>query len=163
MKKLAQKDLYNIENKRNEYSDKILHFTNHIAATAGKYAQGYAINAGSLGLLTRFERDCLLGTVSGDGHEWGIATLPLLNIPCGTYFYDSVGNYSDIAGAATADMTRTRKEHYGFAVDIAFLTAYNSIPSGDGALASPILAFNVSSANASYGLPVQVTAPIPTV
>ena len=162
VKKLAQKDLYNIENKRNEYNDKILHFTNHIATAEGKYAQGYAINAGSLGLLTRFERDCLLGTVSGDGHEWGIATLPLLNIPCGTYFYDSVGNYSTTAGAATADMTRTRKEHYGFAVDIAFLTAYNSVPSGAGALASPILAFNVSNVDASYGLPVQVTAKIPT-
>lgn len=162
VKKLAQKDLYNIENKRNEYSDKILHFTNHIAAAEGKYAQGYAINAGSLGLLTRFERDCLLGTVSGDGHEWGIATLPLLNIPCGTYFYDSVGNYSAIAGAATADMTRTRKEHYGFAVDIAFLTAYNSVPSGESALASPILAFNISSENAHYGLPVQQVAPVPT-
>ena len=113
-------------------------------------------------MLVRFERDCLLGTVSGDGHEWGIATLPLLNIPCGTYFYDSVGNYSGIAGAATADMVRTRKEHYGFAVDIAFLTPYNSVPSGEGALASPILAFNVSSEDAHYGLPVQVTAPLPT-
>lgn len=161
VKKLAQKDLYNIENKRNEYSDKILHFTNHIAAANGKYAQGYAINQGSLGMLTRFERDCLLGTVSGDGHEWGIATLPLLNIPCGTYFYDSVGDYHTIGGDSTADMTRTRKEHYGFAVDIAFLTAYNSVPSGEGALASPILAFNVSNEGASYGLPVQVTSPIP--
>ena len=104
----------------------------------------------------------MLGTVSGDGHEWGIATLPLLNIPCGTYFYDSVGNYSAIAGAATADMTRTRKEHYGFAVDIAFLTAYNSVPSGEGALASPILAFNISNENAHYGLPVQQVAPVPT-
>ena len=156
VKKLAQKDLYNEVNKRNEYNDKILHFTNHLGAAAGKYAQGYAVNAGSLGMLTRFERDCLLGTVSGDGHEWGIATLPLLNLPCGTYFYDSVGNYADIAGAATADMVRTRKEHYGFAVDIAFITAYNSVPTGDGALASPILGFNISSEDASYAKPVFV-------
>lgn len=155
LRKLAQKDLYNVVNKRNEYSDKIVHFTNHIAASAGKYAQGYAINSGSLGMLIRFERDCLLGTTSGDGHEWGIATLPLLGIPCGTYFYDSVGDYSGIAGAATADMVRTRKEHYGFAVDIAFLTAYNSKPSDDGALASPILGFNISSTGAAYALPVQ--------
>ena len=156
LKKLAQKDLYNEVNKRNEYSDKIVHFTNHIGAAVGKYAQGYAINSGSLGMLTRFERDCLLGTVSGDGHEWGIATLPLLNMPCGTYFYDSVGNYSDIAGAATADMVRTRKEHYGFAVDIAFLTSYNSKPSGGDALPSPILGFNISSEDASYAKPVYV-------
>lgn len=153
MRKLQQHGLYNDVNKQNEFGTKIVHLTNNIAAVEGKYAQGYAVNAGSLGMLTRFERDCLLGTVSGDGHEWGIATLPLLNMPVGTYFYDSVGDYNAIAGAATADMTRTRKEHYGFAVDVAFLTAYNSALS---TLASPILAFNVSSEDAVYAKPVVV-------
>lgn len=153
MRKLQQHGLYNDVNKQNEFGTKVVHLTNNIAAAGGKYAQGYAVNAGSLGMLTRFERDCLLGTVSGDGHEWGIATLPLLNMPVGTYFYDSVGDYNAIAGAATADMTRTRKEHYGFAVDVAFLTAYNSASS---TLASPILAFNVSSKDAVYAKPVVV-------
>lgn len=153
MRKLQQHGLYNDVNKQNEFGTKVVHLTNNIAAAGGKYAQGYAVNAGSLGMLTRFERDCLLGTVSGDGHEWGIATLPLLNMPVGTYFYDSVGDYNTIAGAATADMTRTRKEHYGFAVDVAFLTAYNSAPS---TLASPIQAFNVSSEDAVYAKPVVV-------
>lgn len=152
MRKLQQHGLYNDVNKQNEFGTKVVHLTNDIAA-GGKYAQGYAVSAGSLAMLTRFERDCLLGTVSGDGHEWGIATLPLLNMPVGTYFYDSVGDYKDIAGAATADMTRTRKEHYGFAVDVAFLTAYNSSPT---TLASPILAFNVSSEDAVYAKPVVV-------
>lgn len=156
MRKLQQHGLYNDVNKQNEFGTKIVHLTNNIAAAENKYAQGYAVNAGSLGMLTRFERDCLLGTVSGDGHEWGIATLPLLNMPVGTYFYDSVGDYNTIAGAATADMTRTRKEHYGFAVDVAFLAAYNSKPSGVGALPSPILAFNVSSEDAVYAKPVVV-------
>lgn len=125
------------------------------AVTAGSnlYARGYAISKGSLGMLTRFERDCLLGTVSGDGHEWGIATLPLLGLPVGTYFYDSVGDFSGIGGAGTADMVRTRKEHYGFAVDIAFVTAYNSDPTHN---ASPILSFNISSEDASYAKPVFV-------
>lgn len=154
MRKLQQHGLYNDVNKQNEFGTKVVHLTNNIAAAEGKYAQGYAVNAGSLGMLTRFERDCLLGTVSGDGHEWGIATLPLLNMPVGTYFYDSVGDYNAIAGAATADMTRTRKEHYGFAVDVAFLTAHNS--SAPSTLASPILAFNVSSKDAVYAKPVVV-------
>lgn len=153
MRKLQQHGLYNDANKQNEFGTKIVHLTNNIAATAGKYAQGYAVNAGSLGMLTRFERDCLLGTVSGDGHEWGIATLPLLNMPVGTYFYDSVGDFSAIAGAATADMKRTRKEHYGFAVDVAFITAYNS---DADTLPSPILAFNISSEDATYAKPVFV-------
>jgi len=153
MRKMQQHGLYNDVNKQNEFGTKVVHLTNNIAAVGGKYAQGYAINAGSLGMLTRFERDCLLGTVSGDGHEWGIATLPVLNMPVGTYFYDSVGDCNTIAGTATADMTRTRKEHYGFAVDVAFLTAYNSSPS---TLASPILAFNVSNEDAVYAKPVVV-------
>lgn len=150
MRKLEQKGLYNEVNKQNEFGTKIVHFTNNLAAAAGKYAQGYAVSAGSLGMLTRFERDCLLGTVSGDGHEWGIATLPLLNMPVGTYFYDSVGDFNTMAGAATADMVRTRKEHYGFAVDVAFMTAYNSAPETNP---SPILAFNVSSEGAAYDKP----------
>lgn len=153
MRKLQQHGLYNDVNKQNEFGTKIVHLTNNIAAVGGKYAQGYAVNSGSLGMLTRFERDCLLGTVSGDGHEWGIATLPLLNMPVGTYFYDSVGDFSAIAGAATADMKRTRKEHYGFAVDVAFITAYNSDPD---TLPSPILAFNISSQDATYAKPVFV-------
>ncbi len=153
MNKLAQHGLYNDVNKQNEFAGKIVHLTNHLAAAEGKYAQGYAVNQGSIGMLTRFERDSLLGTVSGDGHEWGMATLPLLNLPVGTYFYDSVGDYSGIAGEATADMVRTRKEHYGFAVDVAFVTAYNSDPETNP---SPILAFNVSSENAAYGKPVVV-------
>lgn len=159
MRKLAQHGLYNDVNKQNEFGNKVVHLTNNMALSAGKYAQGYAINSGSLGFMTRFERDCLLGTVSGDGHEWGIATLPLLNIPCGTYFYDSVGDYSAIAGAATTDMTRTRKEHYGFAVDIAFMTAYNS---DKAKLASPIIGFDISSENAHYAVPVQQVVAPPT-
>ena len=159
MRKLAQHGLYNDVNKQNEFGNKIVHLTNNMALTAGKYAQGYAINSGSLGFMTRFERDCLLGTISGDGHEWGIATLPLLNIPCGTYFYDSVGDYHEIAGAATTDMVRTRKEHYGFAVDVAFLTAYNSDPD---TLPSPIINFTISSENAYYAVPVQQVVAPPT-
>lgn len=159
MRKLAQHGLYNDVNKQNEFGNKIVHLTNNMALGSEKYAQGYAINSGSLGFMTRFERDCLLGTVSGDGHEWGIATLPLLNIPCGTYFYDSVGDYHDIAGAATADMVRTRKEHYGFAVDVAFLTSYNS---NSETLASPIIAFDISSENAHYAVPVQQVVAPPT-
>jgi hypothetical protein len=153
MRKLQQHGLYNDVNKQNEFGNKIIHLTNNLAAAGGKYAQGYAVNAGSLGMLLRYERDCLLGTVSGDGHEWGIATYPVINMPVGTYFYDSVGDYSAIAGAATADMTRTRKEHYGFAVDVAFITAYNS---DRATLPSPILSFNVSSEDAVYAKPVVV-------
>lgn len=151
MRKLEQKGLYNEVNKQNEFGNKIVHLTNNIAAASGKYAQGYAVNSGALGMLTRFERDCILGSRTGDGHEWGIATLPILNMEVGTYYYDKAADGSGLAGAASADMTRTRKEHYGFAVDVAFITSYNSDAENN---ASPILAFNVSSEGAVYADPI---------
>lgn len=145
IRKLSQKGLYNAVNKQLEYNDKILHFTNSISNDSEKYATGYAVTDGSLGLLFRFERECLLGTRARTGHEWGIENLPLLNIPVGTYYYESVGDYNAIAGDATADMTRNLKQHYGFAVDVAVVTAYNSDPS---TLASPIIKFQVESGSA---------------
>ena len=161
--KLAQKDIYNSVNKRNEWSDKIFHFSNSIAPKENVYAQGFAINEGSIGILTRFERECLRGTTSRTGHEWGITTLPVLNIQCGTYYYESVGDYSGIAGAASADMTRVMKEHYGFAVDVAFVTAYNSHPDATSsggttipAQASPFIKFEIGSTGALYGETVVV-------
>lgn len=126
--KLAQQGVYNDKNKQLEYLDKTLHYTNRITNAANVFASMFAVQSGSLGLLTRFEREALLNTRARTGHEWSVDTLPMLNFPIGTYFYDSVGDQSAIAGAATADITRGRKEHYGFSVDVAYLTPYNSDP-----------------------------------
>ena len=146
--KLKQSDLYNEVNKRNEWADKTIHISNNFSQDNNVYTKGYIVNRGSVGMLLRYERDCLMRTRSADGHEWDIVNLPIVNIPVGTYFYDSVGDYHNIAGAATADMTRTRKEHYGFAVDVAFVTAYNSDAEHRP---SPILAFAVDKTkNALY-------------
>ncbi len=141
IRKLAQEGLYNDKNKQLEYSDKVLHFTNEITNAEGKYGTAYAVTDGMLGLLFRFEREALLGTKARTGHEWGIENLPLLNIPCGTYYYESVSDVSGIAGAATADLTRGLKQHYGFAVDVAVITPYNSDPSKN---ASPIIQLQVA-------------------
>lgn len=155
--KLKQSDLYNDVNKRNEWADKTIHISNNFAADNNVYTKGYIVNRGSVGMLFRYERDCLMRTRSRDGHEWDIVNLPIVNIPVGTYFYDSVGDYSAIAGAATADMTRTRKEHYGFAVDVAFVTAYNSDAENRP---SPILAYAVDKTkNALYAKNVLAYTP----
>lgn len=152
IRKLAQRDLYNIENKTLEYSDKILHFSTRIPNAETDFANFFGVQAGSVGILTRFERESILGTKMADGTEWGIDTLPLLNFPIGTYFYESKGDFSAIAGASTADLTRARKEHYGFAVDVAVLTPYNSDPT---TIAMPIMQFAIQKGTA--GTPVYVT------
>lgn len=163
IRKMAEKGLYNEINKTLEYSDKILHFTTRLTNAEGKFASAYAVQGGSVGMLHRFEREALLGTRARTGHEWGIEILPMLNMPVGTYFYDSVGDYSAIAGAATADMTRVRKEHYGFSVDVAFITAYNSSPS---TLASPIMKIEIAEETAADTMQVVIANttenPIPT-
>ena len=140
IRKLAQHGLYNDQMKYMEYSDKILHFSNTISNAANKFGTGYMVEAGNLGILTRVERESILRSTTGDGHEWDIDTLPLLNLPVGTYYYDEVEDVSTM-GAHVADLTRARVEHYGFAVDVAFVTAYNSSPA---TLPNPILAFDIA-------------------
>lgn len=157
LNKLRQHGPNNDINKNNEFDGKTFHFTNNMTAVNGKYAQGYAINEGSLGMLTQFERECILSTKARTGHEWDIVTLPFVGIPCGSYYYESVGDFHTIAGAASADMDRVKKEHYGFAVNVAFVTNYNSDKTTK---AQPILAFNVSSVDAVYGKPVQIVNPV---
>lgn len=154
IRKMAEKGLYNEVNKQLEYSDKVLHFTNEVTNGSQKFATGYAVTDGMLGMLFRFERECLLGTKSRTGHEWGIENLPMLNIPVGTYYYESVGDYNEIAGEATADMTRNLKQHYGFAVDVAIITAYNSAPS---TIASPIIKFEIATEAATDAQKVVIT------
>lgn len=143
IRKLEEQGLYNDKNKQIQYSDKILHFTNRLANAANKIATFYAVNGGSVGMLFRQERDSILRSMTGDGHEWDIDTLPMLGVPVSTYFYDGVADKNAIAGAATADLTRTRVEAYGFSFDACYVTAYNS---SAGSLASPFMKFNIADA-----------------
>lgn len=142
IRELAQSGLYNAENRQLQYMDKVFHFTNQLTNAALTYGTGFAVNEGSVGMLTRFEREAVLGTRSATGHEWGIENLPMLNIPVGTYFYESVGDFSAIGGAATADLTRARKEHHGFSADIAFVTPFISDRVNR---AMPIIRFEVAT------------------
>lgn len=137
---LTEKGLYNEVNKQLQYSDKVLHFTNRITDGVGVAATGFAVNAGSVGMLRRLEREAILRSVARTGHEWDVERLPIVDLEVGTYYYESVGDFSAIAGAATADMDRARKEHYGFAVDLAFMTRYNSQPGVDP---EPIIQFEI--------------------
>lgn len=145
VRKLAEKGLYNETNKQIQYADKIWHWSNRVANAADRYATGFAVPQCTVGMLSRFEREALLRTRVRTGHEWDIDTLPMLNMPVGTYYYESVGDFSGIAGAATADLTRAKKEHYGFSVDVAFLVAENSDAANEP---SAILKFDIKTEGA---------------
>lgn len=124
--RLKQFGANNSQDKSNEYMGKTLHISNGLANEAGAFASVFAVEQGQTGMLFRFDREALANRVMADGTTWDTTTLPMLGIPCGTYFYESKGDFSGIAGAASADMTVAYKQHFGFSVDIAFMTPYNS-------------------------------------
>jgi len=151
LNKLSEYGLYNEKDKQYQYQDKVWHFTNRVINGAGKYATGYVIQDGAIGMLLRYEREAFLRRKTFN-HEWDIVTLPVVNMPVGSYYYGGVSDESATYGAATADNTRAWKEHYGFSVDISFVTSYNSDPDN---LESPIAKIAVNTAATD----ADVTAP----
>lgn len=144
VERLAEKSTYNSENKTIQYLDKRLHYTNRIANAANHGATMFAVNEGSVGLLFRYDREAEAGTISQhSGYTWGIQQIPFLGLPMGTMEYESVGNYSGLAGAASADMLAARKYHFGFSFDVAYVVAYNS---DLATIASPIIKADIADA-----------------
>lgn len=126
MRNLAIFSEQNAQNLDGERRDKRFHYTNNIANAASCSGAFYAVAPGMVGMLTRVSRPELAGTTTSIGHEWGVERLPGSNITVGYHYYESVGDMSAIAGAASADMVCDKKEHFGFSVDVAFVTAYNA-------------------------------------
>ncbi len=152
LNKLAEKGTYNIVDKSLEWAGKGFNFTNRLANEDGDYATFYAVEDGNVDILFRYDRDSAMGTTTKVGHEWGIVTMPYIGIPVGLHYYESVGDFSGIAGEATTDLTCTKKEYFGFSVDVAFVTAYNSALSTK---ANPIIAATITKGD-TYASPVVV-------
>ena len=82
--------------------------------------------------------------------------MPYINLPVGSHYYTAVGDQSQIAGDATADLTCAVKEYFGFSVDVAFLVAYNSEAAK---VANPIIKAEIAArpVDQPLGMPVYVT------
>lgn len=156
--KLAQLGAQNSINKILEYAGKDFFTSINIANEDGKYATLYAVENGNVDLVTRVDREAFAGTQTRLGHEWGVTTLPGLNIPVGFHYYQEVGDKSAIAGDASADMTCVLSEKYGFSVDVAFITAYNSDPTKK---ASPFIEAEIATGTGA-GVPVNVNGTVTT-
>lgn len=141
VQQLKQSGVYNAINKQNEYMNKTLMFSNRVVPASTDCIKGFAVNAGSVGILFRVDRESLYGTKSRTGREWSVETLPMLDIPVGHMYYESDVDASAVAGDASADMTASHKQHFGFSVDVAIVCSYNS---ADTTMASPIIEFGVT-------------------
>lgn len=139
----------NAQNQAISFADKTVRYSNQIANAAGKVATGYVVEDGNVGLVTRVDREALRGAVA-NGHEWGTTTLPGLGSNLvGYHYYTAVGDQSATAGAATADITCGVKEYFGFSIDVAVMTAYNS---AIATRENPIIKYEIATdANGIYG------------
>lgn len=153
--KLAQHGIYNDVNKRMEYDNKVFHYTNNVVNEMGKNGTFFAVEDGNVGVLTRVDREALRRT-RANFHEWDVVRLPYIDLPVGSHYYTAVGDQSQIAGAASADMTCNVKEYFGFSVDVAFIIAYNS---DSETVANPIIKAQIAARaeNVPLGMPVYVT------
>lgn len=155
IKKLAQHGIYNDVNKRMEYENKVFHYTNNVVNEASKNGTFFAIEDGNVGVLTRVDRESLKRT-KANFHEWDVVRLPYIDLPVGSHYYTAVGDQSQIAGAASEDMTCNVKEYFSFSVDVAFIIAYNSDLE---TVANPIIKAGIAARNTNepLGMPVYVT------
>lgn len=155
VRKLAQHGVYNDVNKRMEYDNKVLHYTNNVANEEGKNGTFFAAVDGNVGVLTRVDREALR-RARANFHEWDVVRLPYIDLPVGSHYYTAVGDQSTIMGDASADLTCAVKEYFGFSVDVAFVVAYNS---DTETVANPILKAQIAApgANTPIGMPVYVT------
>lgn len=155
IRKLAQHGVYNDVNKRMEYDNKVIHYTNNVVNEEGKNGTFFAVADGNVGVLTRVDREALR-RARANFHEWDVVRLPYIDLPVGSHYYTAVGDQSAIAGAATADLTCAVKEYFGFSVDVAFIVAYNSNPE---TVANPIIKAQIAApaANTPIAMPVYVT------
>lgn len=125
--KLLEKGEFNTDNKTYQWADKMFHFSNNLANGAGHKASYFAVQGDSVGMVQQFSPDAILGHQTHN-HIWDIDTLPIANIPIGIYQYDDAIDGSGLGGAATAHLTATKMEAYGFHTAVAFITPYNSDP-----------------------------------
>lgn len=155
IKKLAQHGIYNDVNKRMEYENKVFHYTNNVVNESNKNGTFFAVEDGNVGVLTRVDREALNRT-RANFHEWDVVRLPYIDLPVGSHYYTAVGDQSQTAGAASADMTCNVKEYFGFSADVAFVIAYNNSIT---TVANPIIKAQIAACagDVPLGMPVYVT------
>ncbi len=105
-----------------QFDGKNFYWDNSISNAAGHDGTMYFMPKGSIGVVTRQETDALLNSKAGDGHEWSVVNLPILNMIADAYYYD--GAYD--SNALRSDLTRAYKQYFGFTVEMAILTPYRS-------------------------------------
>lgn len=105
-----------------QFDGKSFYWDNNISNAAGHDGTMYVMPSGSVGIATRSEPDALAGSMTGDGHKWGVVNLPIVDMVADSYYYDAAID----ANAVRSDLTRAKKQYFGFTIEAAVLTPYRS-------------------------------------
>jgi len=106
-----------------EFADMTGFITGNIANDTNQFATVYCIPDGQVAVLARVSRAEHARSRSM-GHEWDEVRMPGFgDIKWGTHYYETVGDVSSVSGES--DQTCDYMQHFGFAIDIAFVHAYN--------------------------------------
>lgn len=148
---LREKGMYNVENKQLEYNDKVFHISSQLTKEATDFLNGYIVEDGNVAMLINYPQVAIAGQKVGET-EWGLATLPGLNMELAYMYNKTKGDFSSETGRD--DMTCDVKEDYQFTFNIAFITAFNSDTS---TIPNPIIKFSIGASGAeAMAKPVRV-------
>ncbi len=132
---------FNQRDKTQQWQNKTWRFSNNVTDAAGQRYTGYAIQKGTIGALFQYGADNVMGN-SSSNHQWGIEPIPGLGANMGTYTYDGAANGTALSGAATAHLTATLQQAYGFHNRVALVVSYNS---DRAAIPSPQYKFQIAT------------------
>lgn len=147
--KLAELGPENSINKHLEFLGKAFYTSINVANESGVKGTFYAVEDGNVDLAYRVDREAFANGKAA-GHEWFVSSLPGIDIPIGVHYYEEVGDKSDTTGED--DMTCVHAEKWGFSIDVAYIVAYNSVPTTK---ASPIIKAALATGT-GFGSPVYV-------
>lgn len=111
-----------------QFAGKSFSFSNSVVDGANKLATGFIMPFGSLGVLTRIDRDSIMGNVSSDGTEWGITRVDGIPFDLGYRYKSTCSDQSALNGTGMEHLEATMLEQWTFSVDYALVTPYNSDP-----------------------------------
>ena len=103
-------------------------YSNRVTVAASANAAQYVMPKGSLATLVRNTPDAMAGRVVNEGEFFDIFEMPYANIPVGLHYKKACADNSGVAGGSQDYLAGSVKESWGFDVDVAFITAYNSDP-----------------------------------
>lgn len=112
----------NAENRAFQFGDYSFAYSNRVTVNAGDRDTIYAMPESSLAYMPWVDTDAKMGHESGDGKEWMVQNLPLLDHPVGVLYQSTCGDKS----ATLTGLDATLVESFLFSYDYVFLSAYNS-------------------------------------